>query len=110
MSQRGHTQNTNSKKALKDTVSIKKISQGGHPTAETITALSREWDAFKGTIRRNPFMGKHIYHEKKILRIKFGVIKKKTCVFVIENLGEIEAAFENTLTCLSGAQLHRFES
>ena len=77
MSQRGHTQNTNSKKALKDTVSIKKISQGGHPTAETITALSREWDAFKETIRRNPFIGKHIYHEKKILRIKFGVIKKK---------------------------------
>ena len=70
---------------------------------------------FKDTIRRNPFRGEHIYHERKDWSIKCWFIKNfflsHRCAayhgnhFVIEYLVEIKAKFKNTLACLSGAQM-----
>ena len=78
--------------------------------------------AFKGTTRRNPFRGEHIYCtvawnkifevlKVALLNLKFwlhGVMhtaESKCLNFVIEYLGEIKTEFENTLPCLSGAQM-----
>ena len=71
---------------------------------------------FKETIRKNPFRGEHIHHERKSLRYKMLIYFKKKCLsqrcaahcgdyFVIEYLSEIGTEFENTLSCLSGAQI-----
>ena len=96
-----------------------------HPTAESnCTPQSQNpnlWESlvvFKGTSRRSPFRGEHIYHEKKrfeekkfdLLSLKFwirGVMhtaESNFSNFVIEYLVEIETEFENTstLACLSG--------
>ena len=75
--------------------------------------------AFKGTIRRNPFRGEHIYHERKKMEEHiFDLLSPNfwlRCVmhtamsnfpnFVIVYLGEIDTELENTLACLSGAQI-----
>ena len=71
--------------------------------------------SFKKTIMTNPFRGEHIYNERRIWRIFLRFAKKillsPQCVahhgdkFVIEYLNEIETEFENTLPCLSGAQV-----
>ena len=72
--------------------------------------------AFKETIRRNPFRGEHIYHERKDLKYKKLIHKEiffwfQWCAahrrdhFGIELLGEMDTEFENTLACLSGTQM-----
>ena len=68
--------------------------------------LYKSLGAFKGTIRRNPFRGEQFYHVKKDLK-KFFLFAKTNIftTFVIEYLGEIETEVENTLACLSGAQM-----
>ena len=97
------------------------VSHGGVkvPTAESNCTL---WNqnrnfceslvAFKATIRRNPFRGEHIFHERKDLKEKKIFAKPKILTlqchehlgvmysaesnfsnFVIEYLGEIETEF-----------------
>ena len=64
--------------------------------------------AFKETIRRNPFWGEHIYHEKKNeeknldLLINFFYVRGVSHNFVNEYLDEIETEFENTSACYQG--------
>ena len=80
--------------------------------------LCESLDAFKGTNRRNPFRDEHIYHERKDLKKFFLFAKPKILSpwchahyeiefsnFVIKYLGKIETEFENTLACLSKAQV-----
>ena len=54
-----------------------------HTTRSNCTTRSQNWNlcnslvAFKGTIRRNSFRGKYIYHKKKIWRNFFSFAKLK---------------------------------
>ena len=52
--------------------------------------------AFKRTIRRNPFRGEHIYHERKDMKYKMLIYSTKK---------KFGLKIENTLACLSGAQV-----
>ena len=99
---------------------------GVHHTAESSSAVcialrsqTAHWgvkiEIFKGTIRRNPFRGEHICHERKDLKKKnFYLLSLKFWLssvmhtaesnfsnFVIEYLCEIVTEFENTLACLA---------
>ena len=73
--------------------------RGVHHTAESKCTpgsqnrnLYKSLGAFKGTIRRNPLRGEHIYHERIYLKY-VGLLINFFCLrsdnFVIEYLGEI---------------------